>query len=77
MCESREASLGTQVPARLQGRLRRLASILFLVGISTHVPYRGVRCGLIGLGIGLLVLSLVQLSRLPLPPSTANPLGSS
>ncbi len=46
-----------------------LASILFLVGISTHFPYRGVRYGLIGLGIALLALSLVQLSGLPLPPS--------
>jgi hypothetical protein len=46
-----------------------LASILFLVGISTHFPYRGVRYGLIGVGIALLVLSLVQLSVLPLPPS--------
>ena len=46
-----------------------LASILFLVGISTHFPYRGVRYGLIGLGIALLVLSLIQLSALPLPPS--------
>ena len=46
-----------------------LASILFLVGISTHFPYRGIRYGLIGLGIALLVLSLVQLSGLPLPPS--------
>ena len=46
-----------------------LASILFLVGISTHFPYRGVRYGLIGLGVALLVLSLVQLSALPLPPS--------
>jgi hypothetical protein len=46
-----------------------LASILFLVGISTHFPYRGVRYGLIGLSIALLVLSLAQLSALPLPPS--------
>jgi hypothetical protein len=46
-----------------------LASILFLVGISTHFPYRGVRYGLVGLGIALLLLSLVQLSGLPLPPS--------
>jgi hypothetical protein len=45
-----------------------LASILFLVGISTHFPYRGVRYGLVGLGIALLVLSLVQLAALPLPP---------
>jgi len=46
-----------------------LASILFLVGISTHFPYRGVRYGLIGLGIALLLLSLIQLAALPLPPS--------
>ena len=46
-----------------------LASILFLVGISTHFPYRGVRYGLIGLGIALLLLSLIQLAGLPLPPS--------
>jgi hypothetical protein len=46
-----------------------LASILFLVGISTHFPYRGVRYGLIGLGIALLLLSLTQLAGLPLPPS--------
>ena len=46
-----------------------LASILFLVGISTHFPYRGVRYGLVSLGIALLALSLIQLSGLPLPPS--------
>ena len=46
-----------------------LASVLFLVGISTHFPYRAVRYGLIGLGMILLLLSLVQLSHLPLPPS--------
>ena len=46
-----------------------LASILFLVGISTQFPARGVRYGLIGVGIALLVLSVVQLSALPLPPS--------
>ena len=39
-----------------------LASILFLVGISTHFPYRGVRYGLIGVGVALLVLSLIQLA---------------
>ena len=46
-----------------------LASILFLVGISTHFGYRSIRSGVIGLAIALLVLSLVQLSGLPLPPS--------
>jgi hypothetical protein len=44
-----------------------LASVLFLVGISTHFPIRGVRYGLIGLGAVLLVLSLVQLAQLPRP----------
>ena len=46
-----------------------LASVLFLVGISTHFPYRGVRYGLIGLGGIVLVLSLVLISTIPLPPS--------
>jgi hypothetical protein len=46
-----------------------LASILFLVGISTHFPNRSVRYGLLGLSVTLLVVSLVQLSGLPLPPS--------
>ncbi len=46
-----------------------LASVLFLVGISTHFPYRSVRYGLIGLSIALLAPSLVQLAELPLPPS--------
>ena len=46
-----------------------LASILFMVGISTHFPYRAARYGLIGLGMALLLLSLVQLSMLPLPSS--------
>jgi hypothetical protein len=46
-----------------------LASILFLVGISTQFRSPGVRYSLVGLGLALLVLSLVQLSGLPLPPS--------
>src|SRR6478752_9148737 len=46
-----------------------LASILFLVGISTHFRYREVLYGLIAVGAALLVLSLVQLAGLPLPPS--------
>ena len=45
-----------------------LASILFLVGISTHFPLRGVRYGLIALGAVLLVFSLVQVATLPRPP---------
>jgi hypothetical protein len=46
-----------------------LASVLFLVGISSHFPGRGVRYGLIGLSAAVLVVTLVQLAQLPLPPS--------
>ncbi len=45
-----------------------LASVLFLVGISTHFPLRGVRYALVGLGAVLLLVSLVQLTQLPGPP---------
>ncbi len=44
-----------------------LASVLFLVGISTHFPVRGARYGLIGVGTALLLFSLVQLLQLPVP----------
>jgi hypothetical protein len=44
-----------------------LASVLFLVGISTHFPLRGVRYGLVGVGAVLLIFSLVQLAGLPRP----------
>ena len=46
-----------------------LASVLFLVGISTHFPSRGVRYALIGLSAAVLVVALVQLAQLPRPPS--------
>jgi hypothetical protein len=42
-----------------------LATVLFLVGISTHFPLRGVRYALVALGGVLLVVSLVQLAQLP------------
>ena len=45
-----------------------LASVLFLVGISTHFPLRSARFVLVGLGGALLILSLVQLVQLPRPP---------
>ena len=45
-----------------------LATVLFLVGISTHFPLRGVRYALVGLGALLLVVALVQLAQLPRPP---------
>ena len=44
-----------------------LASILFLVGISTQFAMRGVRYGLIALATVLLVLSLIQVAILPKP----------
>jgi hypothetical protein len=46
-----------------------LATVLFLVGISTHFPLLGARYGLIGLAAVLLVVSVVQLAQLPRPPS--------
>src|SRR5262245_33329899 len=46
-----------------------LATVLFLVGLSTHFPLRSVRYGLVGLGVVLLIVSVVQLLTLPRPPS--------
>ncbi len=46
-----------------------LASVLFLVGISTHFPLHNVRFGLIGLAAVLLVVAFIQLAQLPRPPS--------
>jgi hypothetical protein len=46
-----------------------LASVLFIVGISTQFKGSGVRYGLVGLGLVLLVVSVVQLAQLPRPPS--------
>jgi hypothetical protein len=46
-----------------------LASVLFLVGISTHFPSRGVRYALIALSAAVLLVALVQLAQLPRTPS--------
>lgn len=46
-----------------------LASVLFLVGISSHFPVFGARYALIGLGAVLLIVSLVLLLSLPGPPA--------
>jgi hypothetical protein len=46
-----------------------LASVLFLVGISTRFPLRGGRYALVGLGAVLLVISFVLLLQLPGPPT--------
>ena len=45
-----------------------LASVLFLVGISTQFPIRGVRYGLIGVGAVLLLVAFEQILSLPGPP---------
>jgi hypothetical protein len=45
-----------------------LASVLFLVGISTQFPLRGVRYGLIAVGVALLCFAGEQILALPGPP---------
>jgi hypothetical protein len=42
-----------------------LASVLFLVGISSHFPARSGRVGLIVVGVGILIFAIVQLAALP------------
>jgi hypothetical protein len=46
-----------------------LAAVLFLIGIGSRFPLRAARYGLIGIATVLLVVSVVQLSGLPAPPS--------
>ena len=46
-----------------------LAAVLFLVGIGSRFPARAARYGLIAVAGVLLVISVVQLSGLPGPPS--------
>jgi hypothetical protein len=45
-----------------------LATVLFLVGISGHFNLRPARYAIVGVGVGLLVFSVVQLLGLPPPP---------
>jgi hypothetical protein len=45
-----------------------LASVLFLVGISTHFPIRSVRVGLITVATVLLIFGVIQILQLPGPP---------
>ena len=45
-----------------------LASVLFLIGISTQFTVRGVRFALAGFGAALLLFSLIQLTQIPSPP---------
>ncbi len=44
-----------------------LASVLFLVGISSHFPVRSARVGLIAVGATILIFSAIQLVSLPKP----------
>lgn len=46
-----------------------LASVLFLVGISTRFPLRGGRYALVALGAVMLIVSVVLLTQLPGPPA--------
>jgi hypothetical protein len=46
-----------------------LASVLFLVGISTRFPLRSGRYALVTLGAVMLIISLVLLTQLPGPPT--------
>lgn len=45
-----------------------LATVLFLVGISSHFRIRQARYGLVAVGVALLGFSVVQLLGLPAPP---------
>jgi hypothetical protein len=45
-----------------------LASVLFLVGISTQFRLRGARFALVGVGAAMLLVSLVQLTQIAAPP---------
>jgi hypothetical protein len=46
-----------------------LATVLFIVGISSHFPLRGIRIGLVCLGAALLIFAAVEILQLPGPPA--------
>jgi hypothetical protein len=46
-----------------------LASVLFLVGISSHFPLIGIRIGLVAVGAALLVFAAAEILQLPRPPA--------
>ncbi len=46
-----------------------LATVLFIVGISSHFPLRGARYGMIVVASILLIVALVQMLSLPGPPA--------
>ena len=45
-----------------------LATVLFLVGISSHFPLRQARYALIGVGMAILAFAIIELLGLPGPP---------
>ena len=45
-----------------------LASVLFLVGMSSHFGVRSVRLGLLAFGFVLLIVAAIAVIRLPVPP---------
>ncbi len=44
-----------------------LASVLFLIGISSHFPVRSARIGMVSVGVGLLLFALILILTLPAP----------
>ena len=50
-----------------------LASVLFLIGISTRFPIRGGRYALVGLGVLMLLISVVQLASAARPADLTSP----
>jgi hypothetical protein len=46
-----------------------LASVLFIVGISSHFSIRSVRIGLVAVGAALLLIAAVAILQLPGPPA--------
>ena len=46
-----------------------LASVLFIVGISSHFPLRSIRIGLVCLGAVLLIFAAAEILQLPGPPA--------
>jgi hypothetical protein len=46
-----------------------LASVLFIVGISSHFRLRGARIALVTVGTGLLIFAAIEILQLPRPPA--------
>lgn len=46
-----------------------LASVLFLVGLSSHFPLTSIRIGLVCVGAALLLFAAVEILQLPRPPA--------